>query len=198
MSARETSGKRYLALRAVHVRAAIRKGIKAKVPSCSYGYCRNVRLRLRISLRAPVIKWKVSRPIMNERMEICWLNLAKIIKMCSLFHGYEPILDSRDQTGKHMNECGSKNRKTLSWVGDAEVSLKEDHNATRTRWTAFTQCLSSLEELPPGKFPDCELLFIGGPQVLEKLKQEVDVLRACGVEVDWLSVNVSDSGSYRA
>ena len=34
--------------------------------------------------------------------------------------------------------------------------------------------------------------------MLEKLKQEVDVLRACGVEVDWLSVNVSDSGSYRA
>ena len=78
------------------------------------------------------------------------------------------------------------------------MSLKDDHNATRTRWTAFTQCLSSLEELPPGKFPDCELLFIGGSQVKEKLKQEVDVLRACGVEVDWLSVNVSDSGSYRA
>ena len=135
---------------------------------------------------------------MNERMEICWLNLARIIKMCLLFHGYEPILDSRDQTGKHMNECGSKNRKTLAFQGDDEVSLKENHNATRTRWTAFTQCLSSLEELPPGKFPFCELLFIGGPEVLKKLKEELDALRACGVEVDWLSVAVSDSGSYRA
>ena len=105
--------KKALALRKVHIQAAIKKGIRAEVPSCSLKYCLAVRRRLRISLRAPVIKWKVSRPIMNERMEICWLNLAKIIKMCLLFHGYEPILDSRDQTGKHMNECGSKNRKTL-------------------------------------------------------------------------------------
>ena len=34
--------------------------------------------------------------------------------------------------------------------------------------------------------------------MLKKLKEELDALRACGVEVDWLSVAVSDSGSYRA
>ena len=190
--------KRALALRSIHMAAALKKGIKAPVPSCSYKYCRGVRRRLRISLRAPLIKWKVSRPVMNERMEICWLNLAKIIEFCLLFHGYEPILDSRDQTGKHMNECGSKNRKTLAWQGDCDVALREDHNATRKRWTAFTQCLSSLEETPPGHRPFCELLFQGGAQILAGLEEVVNNLRACGVEVEWLTVAVSDSGSYRA
>ena len=66
------------------------------MPSCSYKYLRGVRRRQRISLRAPLVKWKVSWPVMTERMEICWLNLIKIIKMCLLLHGYAPILDSRD------------------------------------------------------------------------------------------------------
>lgn len=74
------------------------------------------------------------------------------------------------------------------------VAFKEDEYETHHRWTAMTHCLS---ELGPGEIPGCELLFNGGIGVQKTVSTVLEDLRACGVQVEWLTVPMSDSGSYR-
>ena len=74
--------------------------------------------------------------------------------------GKEPeSIDNFDQKPLHVNESGSKYRKTLAFDG-GEVHLKECHSATRERWTVNTYATSDEGRAARGDNP-LECLFKG-------------------------------------
>ena len=87
-------------------------------------------------MRAPNRKFKVSKALLEERLTIWWLNLARVRALCEAVFGYDPEIDSWDQSPFHHNEIGSQNARTLAICGPIEVPLVEGHADTRVRWTA--------------------------------------------------------------
>ena len=57
--------------------------------------------------------WKVSRPVLEERVRITWLNIIRVRRLCVLAHGYDPVMEGWDQKPFHFNESGSQMAKTL-------------------------------------------------------------------------------------
>ena len=43
-----------------------------------------------LSLRAPNRKYKVAKRVLEERLQIGWLNCARVRKLCQLVFGYDP------------------------------------------------------------------------------------------------------------
>ena len=90
-----------------------------------------------MSMRKPNRKYKVPKAVMAERLEIGWLNVARIRALCLAEFGYDPEIENWDQSPFHHNESGSQNMPTLAVAGNgAIVPLIEGHSATRERWTA--------------------------------------------------------------
>ena len=90
-----------------------------------------------LSMRKPNRKYKVPKAVMAERLEIGWLNVARIRALCLAEFGYDPEIENWDQSPFHHNESGSQNMPTLAVAGNgAIVPLIEGHSATRERWTA--------------------------------------------------------------
>ena len=107
-----------------------------------------------LSMRKPNRKYKVPKAVMVERLEIGWLNVARIRALCLAVHGYDPEIENWDQSLFHHNESGSQNMPTLAVAGNgAIVPLIEGHSATRERWTANLTTFSNEErqkaECPP-------------------------------------------------
>ena len=43
-----------------------------------------------MSMRKPNRKYKVPKAVMAERLEIGWLNVARVRALCLAVHGYDP------------------------------------------------------------------------------------------------------------
>ena len=61
----------------------------------------------RVCLRKPNRKFKVTKAVLEERLRIFWLNMARVRKFVQMHHGYDPAMDNLDQTPYHMNEAGA-------------------------------------------------------------------------------------------
>ena len=143
-----------------------------------------------LSLRAPNRKYKVAKWILEERLEIAWLNCARVRKLCQLVFGYDPEQENWDQTPYQHNESGSQNSKTLAVKG-CLVPLIEGHADTRARWTANLTTFSNPDRIRKGELPYAEFMFKAeGETVLRRLRERV---RSCGYG-PWLSVAVSEKG----
>ena len=90
----------------------------------------------------------MARWIMAERLEIGWLNVARVRALCLAVHGYDPEIENRNQSPFHRNESGSQNMTTLAVAGrSATVPLVEGHASTRDRWAANLTTFSNEDRL---------------------------------------------------
>ena len=67
-----------------------------------------------LSLKAPNRKYKVAKWILEERLQIGWLNCARVRKLSQLAFGYGPEQENSDQSPFQHNEIGSQNARTLA------------------------------------------------------------------------------------
>ena len=123
--------------------------------------------------------------------------MYRVRRLCTLEHGYDPIIEGWDQKPFHFNESGSQTRKTLHWQGAPEVPLKECAAAVRMRWTATTYASTKPDRFT--EFPPLEALFKGGPIVEQRLDDVLISLCAGGDqgELTFFTVQVGPKGSYR-
>ena len=70
-----------------------------------------------LSMRKPNRKYKLAKWIMAERLEIGWLNVARVRALCLAVHGYDPEIENWDQSPFHHNESGSQNMTSLAVAG---------------------------------------------------------------------------------
>ena len=144
-----------------------------------------------LSMRKPNRKYKVPKALMAARLEVGWLNVARVRALCLAVHGYDPEIENWDQSPFHHNESGSQNMTTLAVAGkSAIVPLIEGHAATRERWTANLTTFSNEERLKAEGPPYSEFMFKAtseGP--LERRLWEHVRSRGYG---PWVSVTTSE------
>ena len=63
------------------------------------------------------MKLKVRHDVLTERLQITWLNVIRVRRLCQKCFGYDPIVEGFDQKPVHFNESGSRMRRTLAWRG---------------------------------------------------------------------------------
>jgi len=184
-------------LRDTMMSAAVRSGVRAHFPRIDRHWLLRWRQEYQVSLRLPNRRWKVSRAVLLERLEITWLNVIRLRRLCLLAHGYDPAMEGFDQKPMHFNESGSRSRQTLFWKGAGNVPLKEVVSQTRSRWTLNTHVTSDLGSYP--ELPPLEALFKGGPRVaslaeacLRRVRDDADF-----GPLAWFSVAAAPRGSYR-
>ena len=61
------------------------------------------------------------KAVMAERLEIGWLNVARIRALCLAEFGYDPEIENWDQSPFHHNESGSQNMPTLAVAGNGAI-----------------------------------------------------------------------------
>jgi hypothetical protein len=144
-------------------------------------------------MRKPNRKYKVSKQIMAERLEIGWCNVARVRALCLAIHGHDPELENWDQSPFHNNESGSQNISTLAVAGGV-VPLIEGHADTRARWTANFTTFSNKARLVAYGPPYCEFCFKADGERTELRLREYIRSRGYG---PWVSVITSTKGSYR-
>ena len=184
-------------LRTLYIATAAKLMRPVSVPKITVKWLRLFRQEKHISLRLPNKRWKVPRHVFMERNTITWSNNLAMRKWIALATGEEPeCVDNVDQKPFHVNESGSKYQKTLAFAG-REVELVELHSATRERWTCNTFGTSD-EDRAMNSDVWLEMLMKGGPEVLRKLREGLEELRASGSlgRLTGVSVATSPSGSY--
>ena len=113
-----------------------------------------------LNMRKPNRKYKVPKWVMAERLQIGWLNVARVRALCLAIFGYDPEIENLDQSPFHHNESGSQNMTTLAIIGNtAIVPLVEGHSDTRERWAANLTTFSNEERLKKEGPPYCEIMF---------------------------------------
>ena len=144
--------------------------------------------------RAPNRQYKVPQAVLNERLEIGWLNIAKIRQLCICAFDYDPDMENWDQSPFHPNEGGSQKVRTIAVAGSPTVPIIENPNVTHSRWTLNATTFSCKERIERGERPWMELMFkFEGDAVKKRLQEHI----RCSGYPDWLSVTTSPSGSYR-
>ena len=66
-----------------------------------------------VSLRKPNRKYKVPKDLLESRVLLWFLIIARIRALCLEVHSYDPEMENWDQTPYHNNEVGSQNACTL-------------------------------------------------------------------------------------
>ena len=176
-----------------YLRARCEAGVRAVGMRIHSKWMKRWCLEYGLSLRAPNRKYKVAKRVLEERLQIGWLNCARVRKLCQLVFGYDPEQENWDQSPFQHNEIGSQNSKTLA-VRGCVVPLIEGHADTRARWTANLTTFSNGERIMNGELPYAECMFkADGEQVARRLREHV---RSSG-HGSWLSVATSEKASYR-
>ena len=81
----------------------------------------------RLTDRKPNRKWKVSRPVLAERLKIFWITIYKLRKLFLLARGYDPHMRNLDQSPFHMNEAGSQVVGTIAMKGAPIIPVSYTH-----------------------------------------------------------------------
>ena len=176
-----------------YVHARLCAGEKVKAPDISPRWIKEWASDYGLCLRKPNRKYKCPKYVLSERLEVMWLNTARVRALCEACHGYDPEFENWDQSPYHNNESGSVGAPTFAPKGSSEVPLIEGHNDTRKRWTGNFTTFSDTARISSGEYPYCEFVFKGGDQVQKRLQEYV---RSCGWP-RWVSVATSPKGSYR-
>ena len=92
-------------------------------------------------------RYKVPKWVLEERLELWHLTLARLRALCEEIHGYDPEMENFDQSPYHNNETGAQNPKTLGVQGAKEVPLVEGRADCLERWTANLTTCSNKERI---------------------------------------------------
>lgn len=148
-----------------------------------------------LCMRQPNRRYKLPKRILEERLSIWWITLARLRTLALECLGYDLEMENFDQSPFHNNEVGAQNKKTLAVAGLNEVPLIEGRHDCLQRWTGnFTTWSDSVRVEQEGP-PYCELMFKGTPDGRMTLQLR-EHLRSCGYGA-WLTVACQEKGSYR-
>ena len=173
-----------------YVKECLLRGERPKPAVVTANWVREWEFQYRVCLRKPNRKWKVPKAVLEERLRIGWTNIIRVRKLIALHFGYDPDLDDVDQTPYHQNEEGSRGSGTLALKGAPIVVLKENHAATRKRWTANTLTTSSVRRARA--IPPLEMMFKADGNILEtRLQSHIPT------NTPWLTIVTGPKGSYR-
>ena len=89
-----------------YCKALLMQGEAPLAPEVNDQWLKRWMLEYRVCLRKPNRKFKVPKQVLEERLMIFWLNLARARKFVMMHKGYDPEMDNLDQTPYHMNEAG--------------------------------------------------------------------------------------------
>ena len=178
--------------------ACLRAGVSPVAMQLRARWLRTWAREYGLCLRAPNRRYKVSKRVLAERLEIEWLNGARVRQLCLCAHGYEPEHENFDQSPYQHNAVGSQNTAKTLAVAGCTVPLIEGHAATRARWTAnlttFSDTKRITEMAERGEFPYAECMFRADGQRLQATLREHIRSRGYG---RWVSAATSEKGSYR-
>ena len=126
-----------------------------EVPKIDKHWFRRFKRRYNISMRKPNRRYKCKRGVLLRRLRAMWVTNVRIRALAMCCHGHDLPVVGFDQKGLHFNELGSKNTGTLHFAGAPEVALKENHCATRERFSIMTSVTSVTAEarIPGGGHP---------------------------------------------
>ena len=172
-----------------YITSCVRLGHQCDAPVISDSWTYRWRLEYGVCFRRPNRKWKVPWSVLKERLVIAWLNTFRVRQLALRVLGYDLDADNIDQSPFHVNEAGSQNSAGLSIRGCGVVPLKENHAATRCRYTFMTHCVSDRERARA--IPPCELMFKGGDLTAQRLQQHIPPW------APWMTIVSAPKGSYR-
>ena len=91
-----------------------------------------------VVLRKPNARYKVSYPVLSQRLRATWLNVIRVRWLASRLLGDDlsTKIYGIDEKPIHFNEAGSKCVGTLEIAGAKAVKFKENHSAARERGLA--------------------------------------------------------------
>ena len=107
-----------------YTRECLLRGVKPEPPLITSHWLRRWMRQFRVSLRRPNKRYKVPLAILQERLQIFWLNLVRLRTFIRLVFGYDPHMTNVDQSPYHKNEAGSQDAMTLSVKGDTQLSAE--------------------------------------------------------------------------
>ena len=174
-----------------YVVASLRQGVPPNPPVITSRWIAEWCEEYHVDFRKPNRKFKVPKWVLEERLITFWCNIARVRKLATMLLGYDLDMENLDQSPFHMNEAGSLNERTLCVKGAPTVPLKENHCATRCRWSACTMTCSN--EQKARAIPGFECMFKAEGEQLEGKLQ----LHAQALGLPWLSVVTGPKGSYR-
>jgi hypothetical protein len=177
-----------------YLRICFVSGIRPAGVEIAWKWLKRWQVEYGLRMRAPNRKFKVAKEVLEERLTIWWLNLARVRALCQEVRNYDTEMENWDQIPFRHNEIGSQNSKTLAIRGAIEVPLVEGHSDTRSRWTANLTTCSNEECIQGGEFPYAEFMFKADGEVLRA--QLRDHLRSRGYG-SWASAATSEKASYR-
>ena len=92
----------------------LRNGVKPNGPKqITYRWVDRLLSEHRLSVKKPNRKFKVPLKVLQERLLIFWVNVARIRQFILCAFGHEPEFENMDQTPYHMNEAGLQTKAQL-------------------------------------------------------------------------------------
>jgi len=126
--------------------------------------------RYGVCLRKPNRRYKCSKAKLMMRLKAMWLVNFRVRALSLECLKRDLTIVGFDQKPLHFNEQGSKGASTLHFEGCPEVVLKENHSATRERFSLMTSVTSSEADAAAAGGPPMEVLFRGTERVLRGLE----------------------------
>lgn len=88
-----------------------------------------------VNIRLANHRWNVLRSVLIERLEIAWMILCRLRRVCQLAHGHGPVIEHVDKQPMHE--------------GASEVPLEEpDFSQNRERWAQNARLCSNATVYP--------------------------------------------------
>ena len=83
------------------------QGVEVAIPQTITAHMiKGFETEFNLTLRKPNRRYKVSKSVLAERLEIFWTNLFRVRKLVLLVFGYDPAMQNFDQSAFHRNESG--------------------------------------------------------------------------------------------
>ena len=180
-----------------YAKECLLQGVSCKLFRPTANWFRRWEKEYGLSMRKPNRKYKCSKALLAQRLEIFWITVFRIRALCVAACGYDPDMENFDQTPYHANESGSQDVATLAVAGEV-VPLIEGHAATRCRWSGNLTTFSDTRRIQRGSLPYCEFMFKHDVK-MEQSTLELRLrehIRGRGYG-PWVSVATSPSGSYK-
>ena len=163
-----------------------------KYPKIGPSWVSDWRRRYRVSYRAKTIVYKVARAVLARRLGVFWRNCIRIRYFHSkMFPGKRLRFRAYDQKPFYFNQAGDGG--TLASMDEFEIDVRENHHATRARFTALTKSVDkdpdeSMEDVAarshgsgsPRKLAICFKAAGSGARIREKLDVPEGVLLQFG------------------
>ena len=159
-----------------------------ELPVLDKHWLRRWKQRYHVSLRKPNRRYKCSRAKLLTRLRAMWIFNFRVRALSLACLSRDMTIVGFDQKPLHFNEQGSKCAATLHFEGCPEVVLKENHAATRERFSLMTSVTSSAADASVVGGPPLQVLFKGTERILRDLEVPQGVN---------MSLAFGPKGSYR-